>query len=440
MKHLNALATFAATATASRLPQLDRDILRRHTFDAVVARIAGASTTEGRAVQALYPPGRGTASVAGSSALVRLTEIDDIHTGSCTTPSSVSVPVALGLAAEAACRPGHLESAIWVGTELVVRLGTAIDGARVLYKGLWPTRTAATLGAAATAARVWGLSIEQTEHALSLALMSTAGRTGKFHGEPSGRWIVFEMAVADGIKAAAAARAGFSGDLALIEGSWLESTLGVEVDMDVLTRDLCGSSVFPELSLKPYCTARQALSPTEAMRGLLADGLDPATIKRIVVRVPSAYAMMISQKLDPKVRASSYVSAAGQIAVAALQPEALFDVERAGVLADPNILRLSQMVSVEAHPAFDAGFPKQWPAEVVVETTLGTLSRAVMEPIGSPGLRIDDEGILAKARCVLSAHGDAADRIFDLSLRAFEEQDAANALAEIMATGTALRA
>jgi len=434
---LNCLATFVTTASARNLPALDRVILRRHAADVIVARIAGEHTREGRAVSQLFPGGGGVDSIAGLCALVRLTEVDDIHIASCTTPSSVAVPVALGIAAEAGCDPERLESAIWAGTELIVRLGKAIDGARVLYKGLWPTRTGATIGAAATAARVWGLTTGQTADALSLAAMTTAGRTGKFKGEPSGRWIVFEAAVADGIKAAAAARAGFIGDPDLLERAWLEGSLGVPVDTSQLTDGLGQASVYPELSLKPYCTARQALSAAEAMRGLMAEGLDPASIVRIVIRVPTAYAGMVAQKLDPAIRASSYVSAAGQVAVAALAPDALYDVERASVLSDPRILRLSQLATVEADTAFDPGFPKTWPAELIVETTGATFRRTVTDPAGAPGNRIDDAGLLVKSRNVLGHVGrrDAADAVLDLSRRAFDEGDAANAFARLLVSG-----
>jgi 2-methylcitrate dehydratase PrpD len=435
---LNELATFVATASARNLPALDREILRRHAADVVVARIAGAHTSEGRAVAALFPGGRGAGSIGGLCALVRLTEIDDIHIGSCTTPSSVGVPVALGIAAEGGCDPEQMESAIWAGTELIVRIGKAIDGARVLYKGLWPTRTGATLGAAAAAARAWCLTTQQTAHALSLAAMTTTGRTGKFQGEPSGRWIVFEAAVSDGIKAAAAARAGFSGDLNLLDGKWLEGALGVAVDTAHLTHDLGTTSIYPEMSLKPYCTARQALSATEAMRELMAEGLDPNSITRIVIRVPTAYAGMVSQKLDPAIRASSYVSAAGQVAVAALAPEALYDVERASVLGAERILRLSQLATVEADTAFDATFPQVWPAELIVETSSGTLHCKVTDPVGAPSKRIDDAGLLTKSRKVLSHIGmsDAADAVMELSRSAFTQQHAADALARVLVTGS----
>ena len=48
MTVLEQLATFVATADPSHLPQLDRDIQRRHLADTVVARIAGAASHDGR--------------------------------------------------------------------------------------------------------------------------------------------------------------------------------------------------------------------------------------------------------------------------------------------------------------------------------------------------------------------------------------------------------
>ena len=437
MSILTDLAGFVATASARELPMLDRQILRRHATDAVVARIVGARTTEGRVLASLYPVSQGRAAIAGLAGMVRLTEIDDIHIPSCTTPSSVGASVALALAAEGGCNAERLESAIWVGTELVVRVGKAIDGARVLYQGIWPTRVGATLGASAAACRVWGLSAEATAHALSLAAMMTGGRTGRFHGELSGRWILFAASVADGIRAAEAARAGFTAETGLLEGQWLDRALGVPVDVNKLAGGLGQSSIYPELSLKPYCTSRQALSAAEAMRALIADGLDPTEIKAFTIRVPNAYAGMVSQAFDPAVRATSYVSAGGLAAIAALAPQGLYDVERASVMADPRILALSKRAKVVADPSLDAMFPACWPAEIEVEISRGTLTHRVTEPLGDPGNRIGDEAQRAKARAVLGHIGEAAMgyRISDLGQRAFVEGAAAGDLPRAFVTG-----
>ena len=108
----------------------------------------------------------------------------------------------------------------------MTRLGVAIDGARMLYRGLWPTYFTAPLGAAAIASRMLHLTEEQTAHALSLALMLSAGRSGRFHGALPGRSVILAMAVANGIRAAQAAQDGVGGDPALLDGPWLQRRAG----------------------------------------------------------------------------------------------------------------------------------------------------------------------------------------------------------------------
>ena len=306
------------------------------------------------------------------------------------------------------------------------------------YQGIWPTRTGAPLAAAAVACRMWGLDETKTAHALSLALMMTPSRIARFTGALSGRWVLFAAAVGDGIRAAEAARAGFSGDPTLLDGPWLANNLGVPVDLTQLTADLGSGSIYPELSLKPFCTSRQALSATDALRGLLADGLDPASIESIRVRVPSAYAAMISTRLDPAVRATSYVSAGAQMALAAFAPEHLYDVERANILEDSRVQRLAGLVRVEADPALDSYFPKQWPAEIEVRTAQGPRKARVLDASGDPGRRLDDAALEAKAASVLAHLGlrDRAPGLIALGSKAATDAAACRELAKVFVSAS----
>lgn len=437
MSVLDALAAFVSSARASDLPAHDRAVLRRHVADIVAARLAGAACSEGKAVATFFPPGQGADSVAGLAALVRLTETDDIHTETGTTPSSVAVPVALALAAESPCGPDQLESSIFVALETIVRLGKASGGAGILYQGVWPTRAGATLGAAAAACRVWGLSENATKDALSLATILSSGRTGRFHGEPSGRWIVFAVAVATGIRAAMAARAGFSGDPDVIDNGGLTRALGVPVDSEALVRELGRSSILAELSLKPYCTSRQGLPGAEAMRALIAKGLSPEAIDSFTIHVPSAYAGMISQKLDPAIRSSAYVSGAGLAAIAALDPDALYDVERTSALADPRIRALAAKGRVVADPAFEKHYPARWPARIEVTTASGKLQHEVLEPSGDPGNPISDEQLAEKSLRILTHAGLAAthEPLIAVTARPFVSHASAAALARFFVDG-----
>ena len=433
MSMLDALAAFVSTANASDLPASDRAILRHHVTDVVAARFAGAACSEGRAVAAFYPPGQGADSIAGLATLVRLTETDDIHLASGTTPSSVAVPVALGLAATTPCAPDQLQSAIFVGVETIVRLAMAVGGAGLLYKGIWPTRLGATLGAAATACRVWALSERETRNALSLAALLTSGQTARFHGEPSGRWIIFSVAVGDGIRAALAARAGYLGG----ESIRIDQVSGEPVDVQLLVRNLGRTSVFPELSLKPYCTSRQALPGAEAMRALVAQGLDPAAIEAFTIKVPAAYAAMIGQKLDRAIHSSSYVSGAGMAAIAALDPASLYDVDRSGVIRNPRIIALAGRGEVSAEPDLDRMYPGRWPARIEVKTANGVLRHEVVEPIGDPGNPIGERELADKARRVLASVGraDEAETLLAAAGSAFQTETAVSTLARLFVDG-----
>jgi 2-methylcitrate dehydratase PrpD len=434
MTLLQALAAFVTGADASRLPQTHRDILRRHATDVVITGLAGARSAEGGAILKVFPRGSTFEGIAGSAALVRLTEMDDIHISSTTTPSSVSVPVALGLAAGSACDPAEVESAIYVGTELVVRFGLAMDGSRALLAGFWPTRTAATLGASAVASRIFGLDLAQTHEALSLAVTMMNGRTGPFIASPSGRWLVFAMAVENGIRAAAAARAGFNGGPNPPTAEWMSNALGLAVDAQRLTEGLGDGSVYPDLSMKPYATSRQTLSAIEAMRGLRADGLEPESIRRITIRIPRAHFGLVTRPLETGIATRNFMNVAAQVAIAACNADDLNDVERDQALANPRLRPLRDCTEVIADDELDRQFPARWGAQVEVSTAKGTVTRTVMDPLGSPAHPIDDEMLRRKANAILARAGcaDMADRILDLSPRMFADRTSLQAICALM--------
>src|SRR3984957_13641012 len=193
------LAAFVAGAKASVLPAAEQERLRLHFADTAVAALAGASIAEGKALQSLGDRGSLAGRIGRLAAATRLTEIDDIHLPSCVTPSAGVVPVALTLAAETQNFDiGEIASAIWAGTEIATRLGLAVNGPQILYRGIWPTYLVAPVAAAAAAARLMGLNEVRTGHALSLAVMLMAGGVGRIHGGPPRWWVLFRQVVARG--------------------------------------------------------------------------------------------------------------------------------------------------------------------------------------------------------------------------------------------------
>src|SRR6185437_9629948 len=155
-----------------------------------------------------------------------------------------------------------------------------------------------------------------------------------------GRWFLFADAVSAGVAAAQAARGGYRGDPALLDANWFADTHGIALDTGCLTDGLGRGSIYPRLSLKPFCSAKQGIAAIEAFRTILAAGVRPDAITRVRVHVPPAYAGMIATRAEPAARQSTLVSVAHQIALAAYAPAQLHDVDRSNAAADEAVGRL----------------------------------------------------------------------------------------------------
>ncbi len=402
---------------AARLLSLPDDdvtseFIHTHLADSIVAWIAGRASLEGRELaceDALPLTGNDlTGKIALVVAQTRLTEVDDIHMPSCTTPGSVIVPVALTLAAETGADKATLNAAIRAGYEALCRCGLAIDGAHILYKGIWPTYFAAPFGAAAAAGRLLGLDADGMANALALALVQTSGAAGGPAKGRNARWLLAGWAAAAGVRAALAAARGFGGDRSLLDGTWCETTHGVKFHAAALTD---GGGVMEHLSIKHACTAKQAAATLAAFQQVLASGTRAGDIARIDVHVPPAYLHMVGGQ--PPGRIGRIVSAKWQCALAALHPGELLDLERADHSGEPAFADFMGKITVKADDRLSQYFPHSYPARVEVERHDGKRATiTVTEAPGDPGNRLSAQMHAEKLAALLynaigSAQGNA---------------------------------
>jgi 2-methylcitrate dehydratase PrpD len=429
-------AAFVCGTSAVSLPAAERAVQRRHVADTLLAALAGHRTSEGRALRALFPAQPALAEAIGmQAAVIRHTEIDDIHLRSCTTPSAIAVPAALALARDLGdLDPERVASAIWAAIELMTRFGAAVQGPRILYRGIWPTYLTAPLGAAAVAARIWQLSEDATAHALSLALMLSAGRSGRFHGKLPGRSLLLALAVTAGIRAAAGAQQGVGGDPDLLDGPWLRDAQGLDADLAALTARLGEGSVYREMSLKPFCSAKQAIAAVEALIALIDGGLSADTITHVRVRVPPPYARMIATKAEAGSRSSTIVSVAFQLGLAAERRQRLYDIERSEITQDAAVQKFAQLVEVVPDETLLEGFPACWPAELEVHAGEQIFRRRVTTATGDPSRALDDAQLRQKAQRVLAQLGEpgAAGPLMDIGLKGLDDKNSCKQLADAM--------
>jgi 2-methylcitrate dehydratase PrpD len=160
-------------------------------------------------------------------------------------------------------------------------------------------------------------------------------------------------------------------------------------------------SVYSELSLKPFCSSKQSIASVEALKEILSAGIEADAISAVVVRVPPPYANMIRIKAVSGVRSSTLVSVAHQLAMAAYEPDGLYDVDRSRPITDSRLAKFASKVDIVADPSLMPLYPSSWPAELEVTAGGRVVTRRVTATIGDPGHVLSDEDVERKAHRVL---------------------------------------
>jgi 2-methylcitrate dehydratase PrpD len=210
------------------------------------------------------------------------------------------------------------------------------------------------------------------------------------------------MGVRSGYLAAKAADAGYVGDPGLLDRDWLAHSHGVALDLNRLFDGLGkGRSIYRELSMKPFSSAKQAVAAIEALRSILAEGVAPESIHAVTVRVPKAYVGMIEGAGDAKNRATTFASVRFQMALALFHPASLFDVARDKLPWDERMAAFVGKVKVEVADELASYYPARWPASVVVDAEGSLITRTMLDSPGDPVCPLSEASLVDKGHRVL---------------------------------------
>ncbi|MFC8502611.1 MmgE/PrpD family protein [Pedococcus sp. NPDC057267] len=253
------LADWAAslTPTADDLALADRALL-----DTVAVAVAAREHPVTRIASDL--PDAARWAVAG-----HVLDFDDLHMASTTHVSVVCVPSTLATGGDA--------RAYLAGAGVMARLGTALGWPH--YSAGWhATCTAGAPAAAVAAGTALGLDAGRLADAIALALPAAGGVQLAFGSDTKSLQVGF--AAEAGVRAAALAAAGATADPGALE-QWIDLVGG-----DPAALDLGGPAVPGGLAIKVYPCCYALQRPISALADLARDGLDPATVTRVVLRTP----------------------------------------------------------------------------------------------------------------------------------------------------------
>jgi 2-methylcitrate dehydratase PrpD len=199
-------------------------------------------------------------------------------------------------------------------------------------------------------------------------------------------------------------------------------------------------SIYREMSLKPFCSAKQALAAVEALATMLDEGeVKASEITQVTVRVPPPYARMVATKPEAASRSSTIISAGYQLGLAAFAREKLYDIDRTRL--ETLATELAGRTEVIADESLMEMFPRCFPAEVEVKASGRSHRRRITAATGDPSRHLDDDQVVTKAERICEQVNCArrASDLVRIGLEAFESEKSCKAVADAMSNAFTFR-
>ncbi len=333
-----------------------------------------------------YAPA-GAALVNGT--LAHSLDFDDTHARASVHPSAPIVPAAFAAAGMSGADGRQLIAGIVAGYETQIRLSLALVPRDHYERGFHPTATCGVFGAAAAAARIFGLDAARTESAFGLCGSLAAGSLQFLADGAWNKRFHVGAAAMNGLIAALMAREGHRGAAEAIEGrhGFLHG-YAPHSDSNQVVDGLGSRWETMAIGWKPYPCCRYSHAPIDALLALRAEhAIAPAEIEAVEIGVSRTGWTIIGDPEDAKRRPKNAVD--GQFSMSFCAAVVLRDGEftwasYARHLADPQTLALARRVRCAPDPRPEAEFPRNMSGVARVQTRRGEFERFVVVPKGEP--------------------------------------------------------
>ncbi|MEL7647232.1 MAG: MmgE/PrpD family protein [Sedimentibacter sp.] len=351
-------------------------------------------------------------------------ELDDVHTGSKTHIGTVVVPTALCLAQQLNSSGKDFLEAVICGYEVMSRIGMGFGVSSHRNKGWHVTSTAGTFGAAAAAAKLMKLSVEETAHALGMAGTQSFGLWAFLEDSASSKILHPARAAASGIEACFLAKAGMTGPVSILsarDGS-LFRAMSDEYDLTLVTKDL--GTVYEILNVdnKPYPCCRSTHCAIDSALKLRENhSISADDVKKVVIDtylVGYKQCGLTEGSRNPKTPTEAKFSTPYTFADAMVNGSVVLEHFSEDFISDTNIKKLSDKVEVRADDEFTARYPNHWGCRTTVTLKDGSsLSVEVQDATGSVCSPVSENDIKSKAAPLLRVAYDennVIDKILDI--------------------------
>jgi 2-methylcitrate dehydratase PrpD len=305
-------------------------------------------------------------------------ELDDVDILALFHFSPPVISAALAVAERAGASGGAFLTAAVAGCEMMARVSDATNPS-MRNRAYHTTPTAGVFGAAIAAAHLLKLNEEQTVSALGMAGAQASGLM-EMYGPSMQKRFNPGPAARNGVTAAVMAQLGFTGAATILDGErGFCRAFSDTYDIAKLTHGL--GSEFPIfIEYKAYSCARPIHNAIDCALAVRRQMSEPTSaIRGMTMRRHPDWAHYHLNK-TPQTYHEAQVSLPYSVAVALIDGAALLPQYQDERLHEPEILRLSNMLTIEVDPALPRGVS----CHLTVETAGGArLTSQVDHPRGS---------------------------------------------------------
>ncbi len=335
-----------------------------------------------------------------NGALAHSLDFDDTHAAGSLHPGAPVIPAALAAGEMTGTGGADVLAAIVAGYEITCRVALALPAGAHYDRGFHPTATCGAFGAAAAAARVFGLDAGQIEGALGTVLSQCAG---SLQFLANGAWTKrFQVgwAASNGLVAATLVREGFKGAAEALEGRHgFMRAYAPAPHPERAVQDLGSVFELMHTGVKPYPSCRYGHASIDAALALRAEhGLKPEEIEGATVGLPKAGMLLIGEPAEKKADPRNVVDGqfSGPFVIASALATGAMDWDSYQLLQDPVIRALLPKIRCELDPEIEAEFPANMSGKLTVRARGTTFAQKVVVPKGEPTNFLTEAELRAK--------------------------------------------
>ena len=335
-----------------------------------------------------------------NGALAHSLDFDDTHAAGSLHPGAPVIPAALAAGEMIGASGADVLAGIIAGYEVTCRIALALPAGEHYDRGFHPTATCGAFGAAAAAARVFGLDADGVAGAMGAVLSQCAG---SLQFLANGAWTKRSQvgwAAVNGLMAATLVREGFKGASDALEGKHgFMRAYAPNPTPERAVQDLGSVFELMNTAVKPYPSCRYGHAGIDAALALrAANDLKPSEITAIKLGLPRSGMLLIGDPPEKKANPLNVVDGqfSGPFVISSALATGAMGWDSYKLLNDPTIRSLLPKVSCGFDAEIEAEFPTNMSGKLTIEARGQTFTRKVVVPKGEPGNFLTENELRAK--------------------------------------------